>query len=180
MKMRRAHVLMELVVVITLLMVAAAIAGPRIISAMSRPRVEDARAKLRADLEFTRARAVSTGLRHQFLLDSSTGKISALAFHPDEMNNTGGAAANSEDVVLQDQLPDEVKATWEPQIGLGNVQQSTGANTTVSEVITFYPEGNGDGVLVTFEDRDGARCGLELNGYTGQLRDLTSTELSQR
>ena len=97
--MRRAHVMMELVVVITLLLVIAAISGVRVLQAMSRPRVEDARAKLRSDLEFTRARAISTGLRHMFLLDSSTGKVAVQAFHPDETSGSStGVAAAQEDM----------------------------------------------------------------------------------
>ncbi|HTE19141.1 MAG TPA: GspH/FimT family pseudopilin [Armatimonadota bacterium] len=174
--MRRAHTLMELVVVLTLLVLAAGIAAPRLISRWSQSQLDAALEAVRGDLQFARARAISTGLRHQFVMDPSTLEVFVQPFRPETLE-AGGAAAPEGSIALQDRLPEGVGvATWTVSpLGAAEVSAQDGATA-----LTFYPEGRSDSGLLILTDGQSTRRGLQVDGFSAEIRELTPDELRER
>ena len=67
---RSGHTLPEVLLVLTILAILAAIAVPRFAAAMFRSHMDGAFRAIRADISYSRARAISTGLRHQLTVDT--------------------------------------------------------------------------------------------------------------
>jgi len=171
--------MMELLVVITLLMLAVGIVTPNFISAWSTSQLNAAASAVRNDFSFARTRAVASGVRHQVLIDQQSGLLVVQPFRPDELS---GAAAQQQTVqelpVLQYTLPERVRvAEWtvEP---MGYSSQNTAQAQT--EVVTFYAEGRSDNALVVLESDDGQQRGVELNGFTGEITELDAAGLRER
>jgi Tfp pilus assembly protein FimT len=183
---RRAHTLAELMLVLAILVLFAGIAMPKIATALMRSRLDGAFTAIRSDLVYARDRSVGTGLRHQFVLDPSSNEVGVQAYHPEEqLGTTGGASAGANsttqsDVPLKDHLPSDIRvATWTIQpLGSDPSQPGTQFNTQGSVTpLVFYPEGNGDSATLVLEDQSGNRRGLQVIGFTGEIRELTPDEM---
>ncbi|HEU4754908.1 MAG TPA: prepilin-type N-terminal cleavage/methylation domain-containing protein, partial [Armatimonadota bacterium] len=184
---RRAHTLTELLVVLTILSLFAGIVIPRAITAVVRTRLDAALDAVRADLTFTRARAVSTGLRHQFTLDPDTRQIRVDPFRPEQLDQTTAASAEQQQPPpLTDQLPETVRvSTWSVSPlgaaqGLPTAATATtqgGAQNAGGQLLVFYPEGRSDDAVIVLEDADGNRKGLRIDGFSGEIRDMQPDEL---
>src|SRR3712207_2303417 len=66
----RGHTLVELVLVLTIFAMFAMVVVPRMAQGLSRTKLDAAFDNLRSNISFGRARAVATGLRHHFGLDT--------------------------------------------------------------------------------------------------------------
>jgi type II secretory pathway pseudopilin PulG len=170
---RRAHTLTELLLVLTILGTLAVIALPRFASALMRSRVDAALDAARSDLHFTRARAVATGLRHQFMLDAVTREIVVEPLRPEllEGDPLGGQALP--DVALRTRLSEEVRVAEWSVFPLGYDSGSGAANVP----LVFYPEGRGDSAVLILEDGQGTRRGLRVDGFSGEIREMTDEEM---
>lgn len=174
--MRRAHTLTELLVVLTILALFSVVAIPRFAATAMRSRLDAAVDALRANIGYTRARAVSTGLRHQMFLDAETFEITVQPFRPEQLETQGTAVQQVPEPVLRDRLPELIRVTdWSVE-PLGYLNQTAAASTS-DQPLTFYPEGNGDSVTIVLEDNFGERRGLRLDGYSGEIVALTPEEL---
>lgn len=174
--MKRAHTLTELLVVLAILALFSVIAIPRFAATAMRSRLDAAVDALSADIGFTRARAVSTGLRHQMFLDGETLEITVQPFRPEQLESQGAAVQQVPEPVLRDRLPEHIQVTdWsvEPMGYMNSGQPATAG----AQPLTFYPEGTGDSVTIVLEDNFGERRGLRMEGYSGEIIALTPEEL---
>jgi hypothetical protein len=55
----------------------------------------------------------------------------------------------------------------------------TDASTTQtnSDVLTFYPEGRSDNALLVLESAGGQQRGVQVDGYTGEVKELNAQEI---
>jgi type II secretory pathway pseudopilin PulG len=170
----RAHTLPELLIVLTILVLFAAVATPRFVQSLSRSRLDAAVQAARSGLDFARARAVATGLRHQVAVDAETGEILVQPFRPERLDSPVASQAQP-DVALRDRLPEQVRvAAWSVS-PLGYDQSASAAQDAIP--LTFYPEGNSDGALLILEDEEGERRGVRVEPLTGEVRELTPEEM---
>jgi prepilin-type N-terminal cleavage/methylation domain-containing protein len=179
---RRAHTLTELLVVLTILGLFAGIALPRVIGSLMRTRLETALGAIRSDLTFARARAVSSGLRHQVLMDTETGELRVEPFRPEQMAAADQAQAVDQRPALTDTLPQSVRVTSWNVSPLGALQGvptagQDGAAGGDGAPILFYPEGRSDDAMIVLEDNEGTRRGLRIDGFSGEIRELQPEEL---
>ena len=100
-----------------------------------------------------------------------------MPFRPDEQTgDQANAAAGVPEQTLNDRISGDVKVVqWEvtPMAGVETTQDRT-------DVMTMYPEGVSDSALLVLEDGGGNRRGLQLNGFNGELRELTADEIPKR
>ena len=178
MRVKRGHTLPELLVVLTLLSLFAVLALPRMVGGLVRTRMDAAVEALRGDLQFARARASATGLRHQVTVDTASGEILVVPFRAEEAVVSSTSLEVRSPAVLHDRLPEQVRISEWSISPLGYQQgQPTAAQDTPP--LMFYPEGNSDSARIVLEDRDGGRSGFLLDGFTGTLRDMKDEELRQ-
>jgi len=170
----RAHTLTELLVVMTILVLFAGIIIPRFASTSRRQRLDGALEALRSDLTFAKARAVSTGLRHQFMLDTSTGEVVVEAFRPEEAAGTTGSAQTESEPAHRNQLPEDVRVVRFSVSPVGAQTGTSAGGNVASEnsPLVFYPEGTSDRAVVVLEERGGTQRGLLVDGMTGEIREL--------
>jgi prepilin-type N-terminal cleavage/methylation domain-containing protein len=174
--MRRGHTFAELMVVLSILALFAMVVMPRMMIGMRRSRMDKTMNAIRGDLQFARARAASTGLRHQVAIDASTGELLVQAYRPEEAQQGTTSQQAIPDFALRDPLPEEMTVrTW----SVSPVAPPAQAVDATTDVLTFYPEGRSDSVLVVVEDDEGTQRGLQLEGFTGELRELTGDEVAQ-
>ncbi len=167
------HTLTELLVVLAILSLFAVIAFPRFITAYRQSRLRAAMDAVRQDLVLTRARAVGTGVRHQLLLDPETRTITVQPYRP-ELEVAGGAPSGDPSLqVLRDTLPEDISVSRFEVAPLG----FQGAPSGEGQPLTFYPEGRGDSASIVLENEDGDRLGVRIDGFSGEIRDMTEEEL---
>jgi Tfp pilus assembly protein FimT len=177
--MKRAHTLMEMAVVMTLLSLLATLVVPRFIIAWGKVQGESALEMVQEDFAFARQRAIGTGMRHQLLINPQTGDITVEVRRVDE-TQTGNARGVSENQVLTDRLPEEVKVVeWVVNPLTTSTALNRSGATTAADAVVCYPEGRTDDATLILEDRQGRRSGVRLDGFSGELRPLTEKELSK-
>lgn len=175
--MRRAHTLTELLVVLTILVLFSMVVLPRFIEHHGRARLDAAADSVRSDVTFTRQRAISTGLRHQLFLDTETLELTVQPFRPETAELQDTAAQQAPAPVLRDRLHREVRVLeWNvAPLGYENATQVAGTD----QPLTFYPEGRSDTATIVLEDGRGTQRGLRVDGFTGEIREMTEEELRQ-
>ena len=175
--LHRAHTLMEMLVVVTLLSLFAGIVAPRFLRSWTGAQLGSAVSAVRNDLAFAKARAASTGLRQQVLLDMNTGELIVQPFRPETLDNPQASSATAgADFALRDVVADRVKVVDWRVYPLGYDTQGGGAQAQ-TDVLTFYPEGRSDSGLMVLEGADGRQMGVQVDGYTGEVRELNEQEL---
>jgi Tfp pilus assembly protein FimT len=174
--MRRAHTLMEMLVVLSLLSLAAGIVVPRFLSGWDSAQLSAAASAVRNDFAFAKARAASTGLRHLVVIDANTGELQVQPFRPEELTQTTAAPVDQSEPVLQDTVPERVKVT-EWRVEPFGYLDGSAANQQDVDVLTFYPEGRSDNALLVLESAGGQQRGVEVDGYTGEVRELNAQEI---
>jgi prepilin-type N-terminal cleavage/methylation domain-containing protein len=179
---RRAHTLTELLVVLTILAIFAVITLPRVASAVLRTRLDAALEAVRGDLNFARARAVSTGVRHQLVIDPSTGQVGVEPFRPEQLAvQTTSPTQPVSDFVLQDRLHESVQVAVWTVSPVGAALSSPGGFPTgaAGAPLVFYPEGTSDDAILILEDQQGSRRGLRVDGFSGEIREMEPEEMQQ-
>lgn len=178
---RSGHTLAELMVVLLILVMFALIVGPRVLTALAPQQLDIALNAIRGDLDYARARTTATGMRHQFTVQPDTGEVIVVPVRMHEMTGSQAAGgAPQQDAALTEKLAEEVKVVEWSVTPLATGGMAAAGNTQLTDVLTFYPEGTSDSAQLVLEDSEGNRRGLELNGYTGELRELTQEELPAR
>lgn len=167
-----------MLVVLMILALFALIALPRFAATLLRSRLDAAVDAVRGDLHFTRARAIATGRRHQFVLDQNARELIVQPYQP-ERENASGVSIQQPDIPLRDRLPEEVKVVEWTVAPIGYEQNEQGAGGGQDLPLVFYPEGNSDGAMLILEDGQGTRRGLRVEPMTGEVRDMTPEELRQ-
>lgn len=176
MRLRPAHTLIEMLVVLSLLTLAVGVVVPRFLAGWDSAQLSSAASAMRNDFAFAKARAASTGLRHLVVIDSSTGELQVQPFRPEEMTQTTANQANQSQPVLQDAVPERVKvAEW--RVEPFGYMDGSAANQQNQDVLTFYPEGRSDNALLVLESAGGQQRGVEVDGTTGEVRELNAQEI---
>lgn len=177
--MRRAHTLAELAVVMTILSLIATLVVPRLIVAWGRVEGDSALEMVQEDFAFARARAIGTGMRHQLIVNPQTGEIVVEVRRVDE-EQTGNVRSVSENQVLTSRLPETVKVVeWVVHPLTASTALNRSGATTAADAVICYPEGRTDDATLIIEDKQGRRSGVRLDGFTGELRAMTTEELSK-
>ncbi len=175
--MRRGHTLTELLVVLTILALFSMIVMPRFIEHGIRARLDAAADAVRADVTYSRQRALSTGLRHQLFLDTETREITVQPFRPETLELQDAGAQQTPAPVLRDRLHQDVRVLEWNVAPLGYESGNQVAGT--EQPLTFYPEGRSDNATIVLEDSQGKQRGLRVDGFTGEIREMTEEELRQ-
>lgn len=176
---RRAHTLAELAVVTTILSLLATLVVPRFFAGLGKTQGETALEMIQEDFAFARQRAIGTGMRHQLILNPQTGEIRVEVRRVDE-EQTGNARSVSENQVLTDRLPEEVRVVeWLVNPLTASTALTRSGATQAADAVVCYPEGRTDDATLILEDKQGRRFGVRLDGFTGELRPLTPEELSK-
>lgn len=179
----RGHTMVELMVVLAIMVAFALIAVPRFASVLLRNRLEAAMDGVRSDLHFARARTTATGLRHQVIVDAANQQLSVLAYRPDAAAQGQTDADSLFTVALKDSLPTDVRITEWFVTPVSQIQAdgSRFAPAGVSDTpMVFYPEGVCDSSELVLENSQGDKRGLSIDGFSGEIRDLTEDELRNR
>lgn len=167
---------------LTVLALVAVIAVPQMAASLTRSRLDAAFEALRGDLEFARARAVATGLRHRLGADPQTGEVWVEPYRPEEAALAASAPLPAPEPVLRDRLPEGVRlAGWSVSpLGLAQAPEMPTVGTTVEAVpVLFYPEGRSDSAILVLESAEGERRTLLLDGFTGEIREMTADEATR-
>lgn len=180
----RGHTLTELLVILTILTLLAFLVGPRFLGARNRARLDGALQTALNDFSFARARAISTGLRHQVEIDTQNGELVVAPYHPEDAQvQTAGTAQSEPDVSLREQMPQDVEiSNWTVSpMGVNSSAGRTAGTAALagSGPLTFYPEGRSDDATLVLRDSDGDRRGLLVDGFSGTIREMTEDELAQ-
>lgn len=169
-------------VVLLILVLFALLVAPRVLTSLYPAKLDTAVSAIQADIDFARARATATGVRHLLTLATETGEIQVVPYRLDGSDQIAGQTTGQTEPerVLRDQFSADVKVTeWSvTPIAAGGTEG--GGTLEATDVVTFYPEGLSDSAVLVLEDGSGNRRGLQLNGYTGELRELTAEELPPR
>jgi prepilin-type N-terminal cleavage/methylation domain-containing protein len=176
------HTLPELLIVLTILVLFALIAFPRMAQSLTRTRLDAAFEAVRSDLSFAKARAISTGMRHQVLVDTESRELLVAPVRMSEMAETGGVPADptaTAPPALRDNLSEEIQVAEWSVSPLGMAQENARAAVQTGTPLVFYPEGQSDSARVVLEDSSGARRGLLVDAFTGEIRELSPEELER-
>lgn len=169
-----------MLVVLAILTLFAFLVVPKFIGSRNRARLDSALQMALNDLSFARARAISTGLRHQVVMDTQSGELVVAPYHPEDAEVRTASTAPQQDVALRDAFPEDVAISSWTVSPMGVNTQTAGTSGTAGDgPLTFYPEGRGDDATLVLRDGDGDRKGLLVDGYSGVIREMTDTELAQ-
>jgi type II secretory pathway pseudopilin PulG len=179
-RLRRAHTLVELLLVLTILALFALIAVPHMAAALLRSHLDAATDAVRADLTFTRNRAIGSGIRHQFVFFPTTGEIVVEPFRPEEQAAGTTTSQAPVRLPLEDRLPEGIQVVEWRVFPLGYGQQTAASTQGAVDgaPIIFYPEGTGDSARIVLQDERGTRRGLAVDGFAGEIRELQAEELT--
>ncbi|MBI3912149.1 MAG: prepilin-type N-terminal cleavage/methylation domain-containing protein [Armatimonadetes bacterium] len=178
---RRGHTLAELMVVLALLVLVAALALPNHAPWRAAATLDAQEDTLLAALEYARGRAVAAGVRHWVEFDLAAGRYALLAFRPEEAVATETSESN-EPPVEEWHLPEgvEIESAAVAPLAAGILDPLSLLGLTPLEeeaTLTFYPEGNADAALVVLHGADGTRRAVAVDPLTGQARRLATEEL---
>jgi type II secretory pathway pseudopilin PulG len=171
----------ELLVVLTILTLMGGIMLPAFLASRERAQLRGAIDAILSDLNLARARAISAGLRHQFVLDPGTREVYVAPFRPEEAAAAQGPAAALPATVLEDRLPEGVEIDEWAVVPAGPMLSTpTGSSAVGIGTLNFYAEGVSDSArLVLNLGRSNAR-GIIVDGLTGEIREMTAEEISGR
>jgi prepilin-type N-terminal cleavage/methylation domain-containing protein len=180
---RRGHTLPELMIVLTILALLGVLALPRMAHVLASSRLDATVEAVRDDLAFAKARAISTGMRQQVLVDPETRELVVLPYRMAEMASQTSTTVDPNAAAppsLRDNLPEQVQVVEWSVSAIGGEQSTAGGAVQTGTPIVFYPEGYGDAARVVLEDSSGSRRGLLVDSFTGEIREMTPEELENR
>jgi prepilin-type N-terminal cleavage/methylation domain-containing protein len=156
--------LFELMLVMAIILVAAALTIPAIDAMMGDGRVKAARDVVRGKWADARGRAMREGRPYKFSIIENTGKYRV---EPEDATQPSDGGDDS-DVTYQDEgeLPPQVLFTKDPN----SVGMASGAGSDYEVLVVYLPNGTARAdVQVLFGKEGGRPIGLQLRGLTGAV-----------
>jgi len=163
MKHRSAYTLLEMVLVLSLLVVLAAMAYPVIESMQAGPRLTAATDLIRTKLNDCRAHAIEDRRPYRFAVRDGTGDFKIAPDTTDFWDDgLGGASADPDDSawVIESSLPEKVAFS----------APNSGSNSDWRPLVTFLADGTAkDDVEVTLQTRGAPATTIRLRATTGAV-----------
>jgi prepilin-type N-terminal cleavage/methylation domain-containing protein len=165
---RSGYTLFEIVLVMVVLVIVAALALPAIAPMMSRNQVQAASDLLRSRWTEMRTRAVADGRAYRFSIVENTGKF---RIAPEDMEAGEGGDHEARPWVVEEALPGKVLFMGSQATSVGDhSQQSQASGGGWSRVVTFLADGTArEDVQVTFGQAGSRSLVLKLRGMTGAI-----------
>jgi prepilin-type N-terminal cleavage/methylation domain-containing protein len=167
---RRGFTLIELMLVMAVLAVVAALIVPRLSGALAALRVTKGTEQVFAAAREAHTRAILRGLRTRLVLEFETG-----AFRVEEERRPLESPGRWYEMPGREGKPSSLADSV--RFGRLTLNEETVAEGTAE--IGFRPDGSTDDALITVENEDGDRGAVEVRGITGHVRILRDDELQQ-
>ncbi len=187
----RGFTLIELAIVLVVMGIVIAFAGPRVVGGLTGQGVRTAALQTAAMLRYARSKAVNTGCRYHVMFDGGKRRVIFLQGSIEDtagrQSSGGGFAAGTAggDDPLQDgfagadagaapaegekreyQLPDGV---FFENVVIADID-SAGFGDDAVMMLTFYPSGMSPGAFVTIADERGRRFFITVDTIAGGVR----------
>jgi len=162
---RQGYTLFELIVVLAIICVIAAIVAPNLNTWFSGSKVTAAADQVRARWADGRSRAQEEGRPYKFAVQIDTGKY---RLAPDSPEFWGGGSGDGKALVLEDELPKDVVFASGQGGGAGGGEWS--------HAVVFLPDGTAsDDYNISFNAQGCRPVELRLRGVTGSV-NMTNPE----
>jgi prepilin-type N-terminal cleavage/methylation domain-containing protein len=179
---RRAYTLFELLLVLVILVVMAAIAYPSLDGLYTSFRMTQAADQVRACWADARSQAMNEGRAYRFAVIPNKGNFRIAPDSPDAWGGGGSEPATSDPnyppLVIEETLPKGVRFStadsWQSAAGDAGGDSSLPAGTvgpgSWSEIVTFLPDGTAkEDVEIVFTARGARPLALKLRALTGAV-----------
>jgi len=187
----RGFTLIEIMIVLVVMGIVIAFAGPRVAGGLMGQAVRTATLQTAAMLRYARSKAVNTGCRYHVIFDGGTRRVILLQGRPEDMSGrpasggafdaglSGGDTPLPEGFDGADAGPDQTEAEMREYflpdgVFFENVIiadiDSAGIGAHEVMMLTFYPSGMSPGALVTIADKRGRRFFISVDTIAGNVR----------
>lgn len=180
-KNRHAFTLMELVLVLAIIVIAAAISVPVLGTLLADTRITASGDAVRGKLAETRARAIEDGVAWRFAFLPNTGVYQLAPEDSSDWDNPSSELIEKADL-LRDSLPKDVVFSLTHEGILGQ-QQALPAGDTWETIAVFLPDGSArDDATVHFGKPGLAPMRVQVRGLTGtvELNVFSPNTVGQR
>jgi prepilin-type N-terminal cleavage/methylation domain-containing protein len=167
---RRGFTLLELMLVLVVLAVSAALVVPRLSGALASLRVTKGTEQVFAAAREAHTRAVLRGLRARLVLEFEAG-----TFRVEEERRPLESPGRWYEMPGREGKPSALAEG----VRFGTLYLNEESVAEGSATIGFRPDGTTDDALITVEDEDGDRGAVEVRGITGHVRILRDEELQE-
>jgi len=175
--MRKGFTLLELLVVLVIISIAAAFVGPQVVGSMSTLTLKTAAKKVASSLRYARSQATSEGRPYFVLFDTDKGRLTIksgqIATKEDKEKEP---AEGEQDTGTSEGMADEaVKERFKvyalPE-GVRFDRVVSDKNEDISDVfqIIFFPNGGSGGGEVLLENDRGRRYNISVDFVSGTVR----------
>jgi prepilin-type N-terminal cleavage/methylation domain-containing protein len=167
---RKGYTLFELIVVLAIIAVIAAIVVPNMGTMFGSSKVTAAADLVRARWADGKSRAQEEGRPYKFAVQIGTGK---LRLAPDSPEFWGGGSGDGKSLVLEDELPKDVLFASGQSAGGSNAQ----GGGEWSHAVVFLPDGTAsDDYNISFNSQGVRPVELRLRGATGVVEEATPNQ----
>ncbi|MEX2559654.1 MAG: prepilin-type N-terminal cleavage/methylation domain-containing protein [Pirellulales bacterium] len=180
---RRAFTLLETVLVLSLLVILAAMAWPALKGPMSGHRLRRSADQVRAEWARARNRAMLSGEIQAFVYLPGSDRFRVVAYADAQGtlqqaaagsntagSDTPGSGTTASGTAAGDRFLPAGVVFAASTISAAAAQAAFGAQGSWSDMILFYPDGTSTKATVTHESEDGRQVPVELRGVTGGSR----------
>jgi len=175
--MRKGFTLLELLVVLVIISIAAAFVGPQVAGSMSTLTLKTAAKKVASSLRYARSQATSEGRPYFVLFDTDKGRLTIKSGQTATKEDKEKEAAEGEqDTGALEGMADEaVKKTFKvyalPEgVRFDKVVSYKNEDTSDVFQIVFFPNGGSNGGEVLLENDRGRRYNISVDFVTGTVR----------
>lgn len=187
----RGFTLIEIMIVLVIMSIVIAFAGPRVAGGLTGLGIRTAALKTAAMLRYARSKAVNSGSRYHVIFDGGSRRVimrqgsaedmpgrqsSSAAFDagppgldealPEGFDGVDAGAAPAETEMREYLLPDGV---FFENVVIADID-SAGFGDDVVMMLTFYPSGMSPGAVVTIADERGRRFFIIVDTIAGGVR----------
>jgi prepilin-type N-terminal cleavage/methylation domain-containing protein len=175
---RRGYTLFEIILVLAILVIAAALSYPSLRSSYGYYKLQGGVDAVRSAWAHARARAIEEGRPYRFAVESGGRHFRVAPDHPDYWSGGDAPAddANGKGMVLEQALPSGVRFTVNgepsatpPNDGLDR-EETTPSSGDWSPAVVFLPDGTApEDVRIVFQIKGVKPTSVHLRGLTGTV-----------
>jgi prepilin-type N-terminal cleavage/methylation domain-containing protein len=185
----RGFTLIELVIVLVIMSIVIAVAGPRVAGGLLGMSIRSAALQTAAMLRYARSKAVNTGTGYHVIFDGIDRRVILLQAASDEMDSPRPAAMDDEPERLgrnvrtpEDDFDDTMRTTEQEKkiyalpdgVRFDNVLiadvDSASLGDEVVMMLTFLPNGTSQGAYLTIADQRDRRYYIAVDPVSGSVR----------